>query len=60
MRLRSIPTDIAISASFVAVFLLAFIPSVVGFFLAPEVWLSIKDIRDKWKANVSARPAVGN
>ena len=60
MRLRAIPTDIVISASFVGVFLLAFIPKVFGLLFAPDVWLTIKAIREERKAKGSATPAVGN
>jgi len=60
MRLQSIPTDIAISASFVAVFLLAFIPNVFGLLFASDVWLTIKAIREERKAKDPATPAVGN
>jgi hypothetical protein len=46
MRLRDVPTDIAISASFVAVFLLAFVP---GWLLvwSPDLLLAIKASRAK-------------
>ena len=50
MRLWSIPTDIAISACFVALFLLAFIPSEFGVWLAPDVLLVIRELRERRKA----------
>jgi hypothetical protein len=43
MRLRNIPTDVAISASFVAVFLLAFVPA--SWLFAPDLLLAIKAAR---------------
>lgn len=46
MRLRDIPKDIAISASFVAVFLLAFIPGML-LLLSPDLLLAIKTARDE-------------
>ena len=41
--MRDIPTDIAISASFVVVFLLAFIPGVFLMF-SPDLWFAIKAV----------------
>ena len=43
MKVRDIPTDIAISASFVVVFLLAFIPGVFLMF-SPDLWFAIKAV----------------
>ena len=43
MKVRDIPTDIAIGASFVAVFLLAFIPGVFLMF-SPDLWFAIKAV----------------
>jgi hypothetical protein len=53
MRLRDIPKDIAISASFVAVFLLAFIPSMLLLF-SPDLLLAIKTARDELRGKPSA------
>jgi hypothetical protein len=49
MKLRDIPADIAISASFVAVFLLAFVPSWV-LLLSPDLVLAIKAFQAKHRA----------
>jgi hypothetical protein len=46
MRLRHVPKDIAISASFVAVFLLALIPSWLLLW-SPDLLLAIKAFRAK-------------
>jgi hypothetical protein len=46
MRLRSIPTDIAISAAFVAVFLLAFAPGWLVVW-SPDLLLAVKAARAK-------------
>lgn len=46
MRLRTIPADIAISASFVAVFLLAFIPGWLAVW-SPDLLRAIKAARAK-------------
>jgi hypothetical protein len=46
--MRDIPADIAISATFVAVFLLAFIPSTL-LLLSPDLLLAIKNARDELK-----------
>jgi hypothetical protein len=50
MRLRDVPTDIAISAAFIAVFLLAFVP---GWLLvwSPDLLLAIKAARAKFRVN---------
>ena len=45
MKLRDIPTDIAISASFFAVFLLAFVPWLL--FFSPDLLLAIKAFQAK-------------
>jgi hypothetical protein len=56
MKLRDIPKDIAISASFVAVFLLAFIPSLFGLLMfSPDLWLSIKAGRAKRRTKINSR-----
>ncbi len=52
MRLRSIPADVAISALFVAVFLLDFIPG--AFSLLLDVLLAIKIIRDERRTKAPA------
>jgi hypothetical protein len=48
MKLRDIPTDVAISASFVAVFLLAFVPWLL--FFSPDLLLAIKAFQAKQRA----------
>jgi len=48
MKLRDIPADIAISASFVAVFLLAFVPWLL--LLSPDLLLAIKAFQAKHRA----------
>jgi hypothetical protein len=55
MRLRDIPTDIAVSASFVAVFLLAF---VLGWLLvwSSDLLLAINALRAKRRAK---QPSAG-
>jgi hypothetical protein len=45
MKLRDIPTDVAISASFVAVFLLAFVPWLL--FFSPDLLLAIRAFQAK-------------
>ena len=57
MRLRSIPTDIAIGASFVAVFLLSFFPAVLMF--APDLAVAIKALRDKRSGKPSSVATLG-
>jgi hypothetical protein len=50
MRLSDIPKDIAVSVSFVAVFLLAFVPALFAF--TPEVyWVAVKVARAARKCN---------
>jgi hypothetical protein len=53
MRLRDIPADIAVSISFAAVFLLAFIPSTISMF-APDLVLAIKAMHEQGKARAKA------
>jgi hypothetical protein len=48
MRWRDIPTDIAISAAFIGVFLLAFIPGWIAIW-SPDLLLAIKAARVKLK-----------
>ena len=55
MRLRNIPADIAIGASFVAVFLLAFIPGWIAIW-SPDLLLAIKAARAKLSGKP---PSVG-
>jgi hypothetical protein len=55
MRLHNIPTDIAISASFVAVLLLAFIPGWLVVW-SPDLLLAIKAARAKLR---DKPPSVG-
>jgi hypothetical protein len=55
MRLRNVPTDIAISASFVAVFLLALIPGWLAVW-SPDLLLAIKAARAKLRGKP---PSVG-
>jgi hypothetical protein len=57
MRLRSIPTDIAISASFVAVFLLSLFPAVWMF--APDLAVAIKALRDKCRGQPPSVATLG-
>jgi hypothetical protein len=45
LKLKDVPTDIAVSASFFAVFLLAFVP-----WLWPDLLLAIKAFRAKHRA----------
>jgi hypothetical protein len=49
MKLRDIPADIGIGASFVAVFLLAFVPSWL-LLLSPDLMLAIKAFQAKHRA----------
>jgi hypothetical protein len=49
MKLRDFPTDIAISASFVAVFLLAFVPNLL-LLLSPDLLLAIKAFQAEHRA----------
>jgi hypothetical protein len=49
MKLRDVPADIAISASFIAVFLLAFVPSWL-LLLSPDLLLAIKAFQAKHRA----------
>jgi hypothetical protein len=46
MKLRNIPTDIAISLSFVAAFLLALVPSWLLIW-SPDLLLAIKTVRNE-------------
>jgi hypothetical protein len=48
MKLRAIPTDIAISASFFAMFLLAFVPWLL--ILSPDLLLAIKAFQARHRA----------
>jgi hypothetical protein len=48
VKLRDIPTDIAISASFFAAFLLAFVPWFL--FFSPDLLLAIKAFQAKHRA----------
>jgi hypothetical protein len=48
VKLRNIPTDIAISASFFAVFLLAFVPWLL--FLSPDLLLAIRAFQARHSA----------
>jgi hypothetical protein len=48
VKLRDIPTDIAISASFFAVFLLAFVPWLL--FLSPDLLLAIRAFQARHSA----------
>jgi hypothetical protein len=48
MKLRNIPTDIAVSASFFAVFLLAFVPYLL--FFSPDLLLAIKAFQARHRA----------
>jgi hypothetical protein len=53
MKPRDIPTDIAISASFFAVFLLSLIPWVLGLILfSPDLWLLATIAREKRNAGL--------
>jgi hypothetical protein len=54
MRLLNIPTDVAISASFVAVFLLAFVPA--SWVFAPDLLLAIRAARAELRGEP---PSVG-
>jgi hypothetical protein len=53
MRLRDIPKDVAISVSFVAVFLLAFVPGTL-LLLSPDLLLAIKTARDELRGKPRA------
>jgi len=54
MRLLNIPTDVAISASFVAVFLLAFVPA--SWLFAPDLFWAIRAARAELRGEP---PSVG-
>ena len=48
MKVRDIPTDIAISASFFAAFLLAFVPWLL--FFSPDILLAISAFQARHRA----------
>jgi hypothetical protein len=48
MKLRNIPTDIAISASFFVVFSLAFVPCLL--FFSPDLLLAIRAFQARHRA----------
>ena len=58
MKLRNTPTDIAISLSFVAAFLLALVP---GWFLiwSPDLLLAIKTARDELRGKPPKAGTLG-